>query len=205
MVSLTKGQTVSLKKEDPTLNSVYVGLGWDPAQNGRSIDIDASIIAIDTQGRKDDVIAYYHLNGYSNAIKHMGDNLTGDGEGDDEVIYIVLDEIPEKVSELCVIINIYSAFSKNQTFGMINNAYVHVTNSKTNKEIVRYDLEHGDEYAKATGLFVADLYRDGTEWQFRALGEGVVVSNIDEMVNLRIKQSQGSMEKKGFFRRLFGG
>lgn len=183
-VKLTKGATVSLKKEAPNLRRVLIGLGWDPVKPflgvGPNMDIDASVICIDKNGREDAVVYYHNLKQYSGAIRHYGDNLTGDGDGDDEQIEINLDEIPHRIEKLAVIINIYEAYSRKQHFGKVRNCFVHATDVDTNKELVRYDID--GNYNGLTGIFVADIYRDNGEWKFEAIGEGTKVRNIQEMV-----------------------
>lgn len=185
MVTLTKGQKVSLKKEAPGLKKILVGLGWDPAITlfGADIDIDASVICIDKNGKRDNIIYYGKLTGYSHAVEHYGDNLTGEGDGDDEQIEIALTELPKKVERLSIIINIYSAFSRKQHFGKVKNCFVHVTDMNTGKELVRYNV-NGD-YNKMTGIFVADIYRADNGWTFEALGEGCRVKNIEDMVRIK--------------------
>lgn len=184
-INLQKGQGVNLKKEAPNLNRVLIGLGWDPVKSffGRAIDIDASVICIDNDGKREDVVYYGNLMHRSGAIKHCGDNLTGDGDGDDEQIQIVLDKIPEKIKKLSIIINIYEAYSRNQNFGKVKNCFVHVSDLDTGKELVHYNVD--GNFDGKTGIFVADLYRYNGEWKFKAIGEGVKVANISEMVAIK--------------------
>lgn len=186
-VNLTKGQGVNLKKDAPNLNRILIGLGWDPEKSifGRAIDIDASVICIDEKGKKEFVVFYGKLNHPSGAIKHCGDNLTGEGDGDDEQIIIELDRIPEKIVRLAVIINIYEAYSRNQHFGKVKNCFVHADDMSTNKELVRYNVD--GNFDKKTGIFVADIYRHKGEWKFKAIGEGVEAKNINDMVNMKCK------------------
>lgn len=184
MVNLSKGQKVNLRKEAPGLKKVLVGLGWDPFKGlfGSNIDIDASVICIDDKGRKDNLICYHKLKGYSGAIEHYGDNLTGDGDGDDEQIEICLTELPKKVQKLSIIINIYSAYLRNQHFGKVRNCFVHLTDMNTGKELVRYDVD--GNYKNQTGIFVADFYRTDEGWVFEAVGKGCKARDIDEMVDM---------------------
>lgn len=179
MVNLVKGQGVSLKKEAPNLKRILVGLGWDPVDVGRDVDIDASIICIKSSGKKDSIVYYGHLTEYRQAIEHCGDNLTGDGDGDDEQIKICLDDIPDNIERLAIIINIYEAHSRKQDFGKVNNCFVHVADLDTGKDLVRYDID--GNFDKKTGIFVADIYRYNGEWKFKAIGEGVDVNGIREM------------------------
>ena len=185
-VKLSKGQGVNLKKEAPNLKRVLVGLGWDPAETSifsADIDIDASIICIDKNGKHESTVYYGALKHRSGAIIHQGDNLTGEGDGDDEQIEIILDKVPEKIEKLKVIINIYQAYSRRQHFGKIKNCFVRAEDMDTGKELVRYDIDQKDFNSK-TGVFVADIYRYKGEWKFKAIGEPVKVKDIDEMVRM---------------------
>lgn len=185
MVKLTKGGNVSLKKEAPNLKRILIGLGWDPIKKlfGSSYDLDASVICIDSNGKHESTVYYHKLTHSSGAIKHYGDNLTGDGDGDDEQIAVELDRVPANIERLAIIINIYSAHSRNQDFGQVKNCFVRVLDNDTNKELVRYDLE--GNYKGATGMFVADIYRYNGEWKIKAIGEGVNVSDISQMVSMK--------------------
>lgn len=186
-VSLKKGQGVNLKKDAPNLKRVLIGLGWDPEKKflGPDMDIDASIICIDGNGHKESVVYYGNLRHSSGAIRHYGDNLTGDGDGDDEQIEIRLDDIPARISRLAVIINIYYAYSRNQDFGKVKNCFVHASDLDTGNELVRYDID--GNFDKQTGIFVADIYRYNGEWKFKAIGEGVKVADINEMVRMKCR------------------
>lgn len=190
-VKLQKGQGVNLKKDAPNLNRLLVGLGWDPVKSSglfsRSInmDIDASVICIDDQKRKESIVYYGDLTHRSGAIRHYGDNLTGDGDGDDEQIEIRLDEVPANITRLSIIINIYEAYSRHQHFGKVQNCFVRAVDLATGKELVHYDVE--GQYDGMTGIFVADVYRHNGEWKFKAIGEGVKVKNIGEMVAMKCK------------------
>lgn len=186
MVKLTKGQGVNLKKDAPNLKRVLIGLGWDPVKGffgSSNMDIDASVICIDENGKRESVVYYGALKHHSGAIKHYGDNLTGDGDGDDEQIEIKLDEVPANISRLAVIINIYSAYSRRQHFGKVKNCFVHASDLDSGKELVRYDVD--GNFDDKTGIFVADIYRYNGEWKFKAIGEGVKVADINEMVAIK--------------------
>lgn len=185
-VKLTKGQGVNLKKDAPNLKRVLIGLGWDPVRSffgGADMDIDASVICIDDKGRKEDVVYFGNLRHRSGAIEHYGDNLTGAGDGDDEQIEINLEKIPEKINRLAIIINIYSAYRRNQHFGKVKNCFVHASDIDSGKELVYYDID--GNFDGKTGIFVADIYRHNGEWKFKAIGEGVKVANIAEMVEMK--------------------
>lgn len=186
-INLKKGQGVNLKKEAPNLKRLLVGLGWDPIKGGgifsASMDIDASVICIDDKGRRECVVYYGKRKHHSGAIIHYGDNLTGDGDGDDEQIEIRLDDIPANITRLSVIINIYEAYSRRQHFGKVKNCFVHAVDLATGEELVHYDVD--GQYDDMTGIFVADVYRHNGEWKFKAIGEGVKVKNISEMVAMK--------------------
>lgn len=186
-VSLKKGEGVNLKKDAPNLRRILVGLGWDPEESflGPDIDIDASVICIDENGREESVVYYNNKQHRSGAINHHGDNLTGDGDGDDEQIDIILDLVPNKLQKLAIISNIYEAYNRKQHFGKVKNCFVHVSDMDTGKELVRYDID--GNFDKKTGIFVADIYRHNGEWKFKAIGEGVKVRDIREMVRMKCK------------------
>ncbi len=188
-VKLTKGQGVILKKDAPNLKRILVGLGWDPVKSlfrrESAIDIDSSVICIDKDGKKEDVIYYGNLIHRSHSIEHYGDNLTGDGDGDDEQIEIRLDEVPERIEKLAIIINIFEAHSRNQDFGKVRNCFVHVDDMDTGKELIRYDID--GNFDGKTGIFVADVYRYNGEWKFKAIGEGVNVKKISDMVRMKCR------------------
>ncbi|MBQ2937913.1 MAG: TerD family protein [Clostridia bacterium] len=186
-VKLSKNQGVSLSKEAPNLKRVLIGLGWDPVKSAFSskMDIDASIICIDDNNRKESVVYYGKLKHSSGAIIHQGDNLTGDGDGDDEQIEINLDKIPNNIQKLSIIINIYSAYGRKQDFSKVKNCFVHADDMDSHKELVRYDVD--GNFKGSTGIFVADIYRYNGEWKFKAIGEGVKVADIKEMVAIKCR------------------
>lgn len=185
-VNLVKGTSVNLKKEAPNLKRVLIGLGWDPEKSlfGNKMDIDASVICIDKNGESKNVVCYNNLRYLSGVIRHYGDNLTGDGDGDDEQIEINLDKLPDKITRLSIIINIFSAYTRNQHFGKVKNCFVHAMDMDTKQDLVRYNVD--GNYDGKTGIFVADIYRnDKDEWEFEAIGEGVRVARISDMVKMK--------------------
>lgn len=186
-INLRKGQSVNLRKDAPNLKQLYVGLGWDPVKTlfGPDIDIDASIICIDENDLAEFTVYYGATKHPSGAILHYGDNLTGEGDGDDEVIEIDLNKLPNSIVRLAVIINIYEAYHRKQHFGKVNNCFVHVTDKESGNELVRYDVD--GNYDNMTGIFVADIYRYKGEWKFKAIGEGVRVKNIAEMIRMKCR------------------
>lgn len=185
MVNLEKNQRISLDKECPGINNIKVGLGWD-AKTGwfeHNIDVDASVICIDNSNKIDTIVYFGKKRAYNGAIRHGGDNLTGEGEGDDEVIEIKLNELPSNISTLSVIINIYSARTRRQSFTKVKNCFVRIIDLKDNQEIVHYDVS--GNFDGKTGIFVADFHRANGKWDFQAIGRGVVAEDIDSMSKMR--------------------
>jgi len=173
-VSLTKGGNVSLSKEAPGLTNVVVGLGWDVrSTTGTDYDLDASAILVNQSGR---VISDQHFVFFNNltspdgTVEHTGDNLTGEGEGDDEVIKVNLAGMSPDVDKIVFPVSIYDADARRQSFGQVNNAYIRVVNEADNREITRFDLS--EDASTETALVFGELYRRGGEWKFRAVGQG---------------------------------
>lgn len=185
MVNLVKNQKINLEKEFPGINNIKVGLGWDANTSlfGHNIDVDASVICIDNTNKVDTIVYYAKTRAYNGAIIHGGDNLTGEGEGDDEVIMIKLNELPNNIQTLSVIINIYSARQRRQSFSKVKNCFVRIIDLKDNKEIVHYDVS--GNYDGKTGIFVADFHRTNGKWDFQAIGRGVVAEDIKTMSKIR--------------------
>ena len=173
-VSLTKGGNVSLSKEAPGLKSVQVGLGWDArVTDGQGFDLDASVFLLSESGkvRSDaDFVFYNNTQGAGGAVVHQGDNLTGDGDGDDEVVVVDLDRLPGDVQKLSFAVTIHDAEGRNQNFGMVSNAFIRVLNKDGGREIARYDLSE-DASVEAAMVF-GELYRHSGEWKFKAVGQG---------------------------------
>lgn len=173
-VSLSKGGNVSLSKEAPGLKAVLVGLGWDArATDGGDFDLDASAFLLKDDGkvRSDgDFIFYNNLKSTDGAVEHTGDNLTGEGEGDDEAIKVALDKIPADVSRISFTVTIHDAETRRQNFGMVSNAFIRVVNQADNKEIARFDLS--EDMSTETAMIFGDIYRHNDEWKFKAIGQG---------------------------------
>lgn len=174
-VSLSKGQRVDLTKGRPSLKNILVGLGWDinHYDGEADFDLDASVFMIKENnkvGKDEDFIFYGNLEHSSKSVKHMGDNRTGDGDGDDEVIKIKLDKIPSDYETLVVTVTIYDAESRLQNFGMVGNAYVRVVDEETGEELIRFDLS--EDFSTETALVVAEIYKHNGEWKFKAVGSG---------------------------------
>ncbi|MBB3604816.1 tellurium resistance protein TerD [Mycolicibacterium sp. BK556] len=173
-VSLTKGGNVSLTKEAPNLTAVAVGLGWDiRTTTGTDFDLDASAIAT---GADKKVLSDKHFVFFNNlkspegSIEHKGDNLTGEGEGDDEVITVDLAATPPSITNIFFPVSIYDADSRSQSFGQVQNAFIRVVDRSNGKELARYDLS--EDASTETAMVFGELYRNGEEWKFRAIGQG---------------------------------
>ncbi|AFM40892.1 putative stress response protein, TerZ- and CABP1 [Desulfosporosinus acidiphilus SJ4] len=175
MISLQKGQKIDLTKGNPGLSKIIVGLGWDTNKySGRAdFDLDASAFLLDQNGRAggiEDFIFYNNLVGGGGSVQHTGDNLTGEGEGDDEQIKVDLAAVPSHVDKIAFTVTIHEAIARGQNFGQVSNAYVRVINEVSDQEIMRYDL--GEDFSVETALVVCELYRHQGEWRFNAVGSG---------------------------------
>lgn len=174
-ISLQKGQKIDLTKGNPGLTKIIVGLGWDTNKysGGADFDLDASVFLLDKNGRAggiEDFIYYNNLVGGNGAVTHTGDNLTGDGEGDDEQIIVDLSQVPAHVEKLAFTVTIHEAVQRAQNFGQVSNAFVRVVNESNGQEVLRYDL--GEDFSVETALVVCELYRHQGEWKFNAIGSG---------------------------------
>lgn len=176
-VSLSKGGRLSLSKEAPGLSKIQIGLGWDArVTDGAQYDLDASVFLLNSSGKvrgDSDFIFYNNLKGVNGAVEHMGDNLTGAGEGDDEVVKIDLKKLESDapdVEKLAFVVTIHDAENRKQNFGQINNAFIRIVNQDDNKEIVRYDLS--EDYSMETAMIFGEVYFKTGEWRFTAVGQG---------------------------------
>lgn len=173
-LSLQKGQNLSLSKTDPTLKKLMIGLGWDErATDGADFDLDASIFMLGANGKvrsNDDFIYYGQLKSKDGSVVHTGDNLTGEGDGDDESVLVNLDAIPADVDKLVVAVTIHEAAKRNQSFGQVVNAFCRIVNSENGNEVTRYDLS--EDYSTETAMNFAEVYRNNGEWKFKAIGQG---------------------------------
>lgn len=166
-LNLTKGETLDLTKEVPELKSITGGLGWDAAEEGKEIDLDASaLLLVDGKVTEERFIYFRHLESADGTVKHTGDNLTGAGDGDDEQIKMKLSDLPATVEAVVLVINSYSG----QTFGEVKNAVARVVNDEDSKELVRYEL--GSEYHTEKAVEMARLQRTESGWEFQAVGAG---------------------------------
>lgn len=191
-ISLQKGQKVSLSKEGTSLSQLVIGLGWDeeqPAKKGffapkpQAIDCDASAILLQNGKlmNKADLVYFGNLKHPSGTIQHMGDNLTGAGEGDDEQIMVNLDAIPAQYDRIVVVVNIYQAVQRSQHFGMIRNAFIRIVDGKNNTEMLKYNLT--EDYSGMTAMIFGEVYRNGNEWKFNAVGQGTNDPGLGELAN----------------------
>ena len=190
-ISLQKGQKVSLTKENAGLNRVVAGLGWDAVKKkggflgfgsgGPDIDCDASALLLRNGKLADnaDIVYFGNLNHASGAVRHMGDNLTGEGEGDDEQIVIELSRVPAQYDRIVIVVNIYDCVRRKQHFGMIRNAFIRLVDAANNRELLKYDLS-GD-YQGQTAMLFGEVYRHNGEWKFGALGQGTSDASIAEL------------------------
>ncbi|OMC83643.1 stress protein [Viridibacillus sp. FSL H7-0596] len=197
-INLQKGQRVDLTKGKADLNRVMVGLGWDPVSQGKSggllgglfgggggngsnVDCDASVLMLKDGHLKDgqDVVYFGKLKSKCGSVQHSGDNLTGDGDGDDEVVTIDLKSVPADYDKLVFVVNIYDCVKRKQHFGMIQNAYIRVFEPNTGNELIRYNLS--DNYADLTTLVTGEIYRHNGEWKFGAIGDGTTDAKLGEV------------------------
>jgi len=194
-ISLQKGQKISLTKEAAGMSKMMVGLGWDPVATSagkglkslfsskpQEIDCDASVFMLneeDKMHKKGNLVYYGRLISNCGSIKHMGDNLTGDGDGDDEQVMVDLQKIPADVNKLVFVVNIYDCANRKQHFGMIENAFIRIMDLGSNKEILKYSLS--SEYSGKTALIAGEIYRHGGEWKFSAIGEGTTDASLSEL------------------------
>lgn len=173
-VSLTKGANVSLTKAAPGLSAVVVGLGWDArTTDGAQFDLDASAIVCNAENRvvsDKHFIFFNNLTSPEGAVSHSGDNLTGEGGGDDEQVTISLTSLPADAAKIVFPVSIYGGADSGQTFGQVRNAFIRVVNQADNAEIARYDLS--EDASTETAMVFGELYRNGAEWKFRAIGQG---------------------------------
>ena len=173
-VSLSKGGNVSLTKEAPGLSAVNVGLGWDArTTSGADFDLDASALLVDPGSKilSDQYFVFFNnLTSPDGSVEHTGDNLTGEGEGDDEMIKVNLAAVPAECAKIVFPVSIYDAETRGQSFGQVRNAFIRVVNQADDREITRYDLS--EDASTETAMIFGELYRNQNEWKFRAVGQG---------------------------------
>ncbi|MFI3175729.1 MAG: TerD family protein [Bacillota bacterium] len=174
-INLSKGQKVDLTKGNPGLKNLLVGLGWDVNQfdGGADFDLDASVFLLGENGKttnEKDFIFYGNLEHESKSVAHMGDNLTGEGDGDDEEVKVDLSLIPANITRVAFTVTIHEAESRRQNFGQVTNSYIRIVDEATNTELIHYDL--GEDFSIETAVVVGELYRHNGEWKFNAIGSG---------------------------------
>ena len=174
-INLSKGQKVDLTKKNPGLKNIMVGLGWDvnAFDSGADFDLDAAAFLLGDSGRvtkSEDFVFYGNLSHPSGSVNHMGDNLTGEGEGDDEQIKVELLKVPENVTKIAFTATIYEPEQRRQNFGQVNNAFIRIYNELTGEELLRYDL--GEDFSIETAVVFGELYKNNGEWKFNAIGSG---------------------------------
>lgn len=192
-ISLQKGQKIDLTKGRSGLSTIMVGLGWDPVKKGRGffgfgggpdIDCDASVLMLNEQGKivdQKDVIYFGNLVSLCGSVRHSGDNLTGDGDGDDEQIYVELKKVPAHIHKLVFVVNIYQCMERKQDFGMIKNAFIRVADASNQVELIHYNIT--DNFSGLTSLFAGEIYRHGGEWKFSAVGQGSRDTSLGDIAN----------------------
>ncbi|EPF87863.1 tellurium resistance protein TerD [Acinetobacter gyllenbergii] len=173
-ISLTKGGNVSLTKEAPGITKTTVGLGWNPrVTDGAAFDLDAIAFLVNEGGKvraDNDFIFFNNLKSSDGSVVHNGDNRTGEGDGDDETLSIDLSKVPADVAKVIFAVTIYDGQTRNQNFGQVANAYIRVSNDAGGTEIARYDLS--EDSSTETAMIFGELYKHGSEWKFRAIGQG---------------------------------
>lgn len=173
-ISLNKGGNLSLSKTNPGLTRLLIGLGWDErATSGAEFDLDASIFLLNNMGKvrgAHDFVFYNQLKSDNGAVEHTGDNRSGAGDGDDEVIKVNLSQVPADIENIAVTVTIHDAQNRNQNFGQVSNAFIRVVNEDTGEEVVRFDL--AEDYSIETAMVFGEVYKHNGEWKFRAVGQG---------------------------------
>jgi tellurium resistance protein TerD len=192
VISLQKGQKIDLTKGNANLKKVLVGLGWDPIRNsGINFDIDSSVLMLDENGKiarsggllglggTKWVVSFRNLKSPCGSVIHGGDNLTGEGDGDDEQIIVDLEKVPSHIQKIVFVVNIFMCESRRQDFGQVRNAYIRLVNQADQRELCRFNLT--ENYAGKTALIVGEIYRYNGEWKFNAIGEGTYDKSIEDL------------------------
>lgn len=173
-INLQKGANANLSREVPGLSRVLIGLGWNArTTSGDSFDLDASAFLLTESNRvrnDSDFIFYNNTRSQDGSVEHKGDNRTGDGDGDDEVVSVNLASVPGDVAKVTFAVTIHEAESRRQSFGQVSGAFIRVVDESSSKELVRYDLS--EDFSTETALIFGELYRHQGEWKFRAVGQG---------------------------------
>ena len=174
-INLSKGQKVDLTKGNPGLKKIMVGLGWDvnAFDTGADFDLDAAVFMLGTNGKcptDKEFIFYSNLKHPSESVIHQGDNLTGEGDGDDEQIMVDLTKVPANIERIAFTVTIYDSDVRHQNFGQVSNAYIRLVDESTGVELIHYDL--GEDFSIVTAVVVGELYKNNGEWKFNAIGSG---------------------------------
>lgn len=174
-INLSKGQKVDLTKGNAGLDKILVGLGWDinKFDGGGEFDLDVSVFMTGESGKVENdtnFIFYNNPKDTAQSVEYMGDNKTGAGEGDDEVVNVTLKTVPQDVKKISFTVTIHEAATRNQNFGQISNSYIRIVDLSKNEELIRFDL--GEDYSVETAIIAGELYRNGDEWKFAAVGSG---------------------------------
>ena len=174
-INLSKGQKISLTKDNPGLKNVIVGIGWDvnAFDTGGDFDLDASAFLLGENGKvtgQQDFVFYGNQTHQSGSVQHMGDNKTGEGDGDDEQIRIDLGKVPADITRIAFAVTIYDAETRRQNFGQVSNSYIRIFNEENGEELLRYDL--GEDFSIETAAIFGELYKNNNEWKFNAIGSG---------------------------------
>ena len=189
-ISLKKGEKVSLTKDNAGLSNVMIALGWDEAAQkkfsffgtkSKQIDCDASAILLQNGklASDKDIVYFGNLVHRTETVRHFGDNLTGAGAGDDELIMVDLEKIPAQYDRIVIVVNIYQAMDRGQHFGMIKHAFCRLVDARNNNEMCRYNLT--DDYSNMTALIFGEVYRHNGEWKFNAIGQGTTDRGLNEL------------------------
>ena len=176
-VSLQKGQKISLTKGNEGLSKVIIGLGWDEAAKSRG-GLFGGLFGSSGPDKKD-IVYFGNLKHYTGTVQHMGDNLTGAGEGDDEQIVVDLSRVPAEYDRIVLVVNIYQAVQRRQHFGMIQNAFIRIVDARNNQELCRYNLS--ENYDNMTAMIFGEVYRNNGEWKFNAIGQATTDPGLVEL------------------------
>ena len=196
-INLRKNQIISLSQEDPNLKKIMCGLGWDLGKkSGKTqlYDLDSYVICLNSAGKlsdRKDIIYFNNLSHRSGAIVHQGDNITGIGDGDDEIVTVDLTELPPEIGRIVFVINIYRCIPRKQDLSQIENAFVRLVNLNNERELARYNLS-GKAYQGMTGMVLAEIYREDNEWVMEAIGKGFKANELDEII-ARLNYQENSL------------
>ncbi len=182
-ISLAKGQKIDLTKGNAGLSKLMVGLGWDPVKQKSGlfsrpapIDCDASVLMLDSNEKLAELVYFGNLKSNCKSVQHTGDNITGEGDGDDEQVLVDLNQVPAHIQKIVFIVNIYDCVARKQHFGLIQNAFIRIVNASNNSELVKFSLS--DNYDNLTTLYTGEIYRHNGEWKFNAIGDGTTDSGL---------------------------